>query len=98
MVSADDPFVTPDERCERRGQVTVERDEVAGVEGPVRLLLTPLPDGRILAVGASLEERDEALAGLLGELFLIGPVALLLGVASRVRNRNGRASSGGRDA
>jgi signal transduction histidine kinase len=79
VVSADDPLVTPDERVRAaQGQLTVERDEVAGVEGPVRLLLTPLPDGRILAVGASLEERDEALAGLLGELFLIGPVALLL--------------------
>jgi signal transduction histidine kinase len=79
VVSADDPLVTPDERVRAaQGQLTVERDEVAGVEGPVRLLLTPLPNGRILAVGASLEERDEALAGLLGELFIIGPVALLL--------------------
>ena len=58
VVSADDPFVTPDERVRAaQGQVTVERDEVAGVEGPVRLLLTPLPDGSILAVGASLEAR-----------------------------------------
>jgi two-component system, OmpR family, sensor kinase len=44
----------------------------------VRLLVTPLADGGTLIVGTSLEERDEALNGLLGELFITGPVALLL--------------------
>ena len=41
-----------------------------------RLLLTAAGD-RILVVGASLEERDEALAGLTRELALVLPLALL---------------------
>ena len=57
--------------------------KVEGIDGRARLLATPvaLPENEmklVLVVGASLEERDEALAGLLGELFIIGPVALLL--------------------
>jgi two-component system, OmpR family, sensor kinase len=63
------------------GQFFLER-EVEGIDGRARLLATPIdyptgPHG-VLVVGASLEEREEALAGLLGELFIVGPVALLL--------------------
>jgi two-component system, OmpR family, sensor kinase len=60
------------------GQVMLERSNVQGIEGRVRLLVTPLPAGQTLVVGASLEERDDALGGLLGELFIVGPVALVL--------------------
>jgi two-component system OmpR family sensor kinase len=70
----DEPLVGADARA----RSVMERDDVTGVEGRVRLLVTPLADGGTLIVGASLEERDEALNGLLGELFIIGPVALLL--------------------
>jgi heavy metal sensor kinase len=73
----DQPLVTGDTRS-TAGAVTTERTDVPGVEGRVRLLVTPLADGGILVVGASLEERDEALRGFLTELFIIGPVALLL--------------------
>jgi two-component system OmpR family sensor kinase len=75
------PLVGPDarERAARQGSLTLERSEVQGIEGGARLLVIPL-DGQsgTLVVGASLEERDEALRGFLGELFLIGPAALLL--------------------
>jgi two-component system, OmpR family, sensor kinase len=87
-------LLSPKER-ERAAQapIVVERREVPGpgtevvgystiwVDGPVRLLATPVesPNGRhVLVLGVSLEERDEALRGFLGELVIIGPVALLL--------------------
>jgi heavy metal sensor kinase len=75
------PLVDADARARAatRGALTLERSEVQGIEGGARLLVIPL-DGEsgTLVVGASLEERDEALRGFLGELFLIGPAALLL--------------------
>lgn len=47
----------------------------------MRLLATPV-DARgetlVVVVGASLEERDEALSGFLGELLIGGPIALFL--------------------
>lgn len=59
----------------------VER-EVAGLGGErARLLVTrtSVPSGDlVLVVGASLEDRVEALDGLRSELLIIGPVALLL--------------------
>jgi heavy metal sensor kinase len=64
-----------------RGALFVERSEVRGIEGRARLFATPVGGttrAHVLVVGTSLEERDEALGGLLGELFIIGPVALLL--------------------
>jgi two-component system OmpR family sensor kinase len=63
------------------GQFFLERG-IDGIDGRARLLASPIdyPTGAhgVLVVGASLEEREEALAGLLGELFIVGPVALLL--------------------
>jgi len=66
-------------RASTRGALSLERSDVQGIEGRARLLVIPL-DGQsgTLVVGASLEERDEALRGFLGELLLIGPAALLL--------------------
>ena len=65
-------------RALRDGALRLERSGVPGVEGSVRLLATPA-DGRLLVVvGQSLDDRDEALRDLLGDLFLIGPAALVL--------------------
>jgi len=76
------PLLDSEERARAttQGAFFLERDEVAGIEGRARLLATPVESssGVVLVVGASLDGRDEALGGLLGELFIIGPVALLL--------------------
>jgi two-component system, OmpR family, sensor kinase len=65
-----------------RHTVLAERDHVSGVEGAARLLGTPARarDGQRVAVvvGASLDDRDEALGRLLLLLAIGGPVALLL--------------------
>ena len=67
-----------DFRRARAGPILLELDSVRGFEGGARVLATPVGDTVVLVVGASLEERDEALAGLLGELAVVEPVALLL--------------------
>jgi two-component system OmpR family sensor kinase len=75
------PLVDADARARAsaRGALSLERSAVEGIEGGARLLVVPLEgQSGTLVVGASLEERDEALRGFLGELFLIGPAALLL--------------------
>jgi signal transduction histidine kinase len=82
-LTAERPLLDPARRgrVTSQGAVSFERGGVPGVEGPVRLLALPVesPNGRrVLLVGASLEERDEALRELLGELLVLGPVALLL--------------------
>lgn len=60
----------------------LRREAVPRVDGkPVRLLVTPgHAHGRtvVLVVGASLEDRSEALAGLRAQLLVVGPLALLL--------------------
>ena len=43
---------------------------------PARVLLVPLDDGRVLVVGASLEDQEEALARLATLLLVGGPAAL----------------------
>jgi two-component system, OmpR family, sensor kinase len=56
----------------------IDRD-VAGVEdNPYRLLVVPADGGRTIVVGASLEDRNEALEGLLAAFLVGGPIALLL--------------------
>jgi len=45
---------------------------------PARLLTVPTDDGRLLVVGASTEDQDEALSRLLVLLLVGGPVAILL--------------------
>jgi len=65
-----------------RSRVFTERDRVAGLEGSARLLGSPAraKDGSRVAVvvGASLDDRDEALERLLLLLAIGGPVALAL--------------------
>jgi heavy metal sensor kinase len=76
------PLLATDERDRAtQAPLVVERRDVPGADGSARLLAAPVdsPNGRsVLVLGVSLEERDEALRGFLGELFLIGPAALLL--------------------
>jgi two-component system, OmpR family, sensor kinase len=65
----------------RSGETLLLERAVPGVDGPVRLLARSIatPEGRRIAVvGASLDDRDEALAGLLTQLALFGPLALVL--------------------
>ena len=88
----EEPLVDADSRARAvtNGSLWLELSDVQGIEGRARLLVTPLEDrlcpscpgassrSGTLVVGSSLEERDEALRGFLGELFIIGPAALLL--------------------
>jgi two-component system, OmpR family, sensor kinase len=61
----------------RRGPVVLDRDGVARFDEHLRLLAKPA-GGRVVVVGATREDREEALASL-QEVLLIGlPVALLL--------------------
>ena len=61
----------------RSGPVFVDRDSVTGFDERVRLLARPA-EGRIVIVGATREDRDEALSSLRSVLLIGGPVALLL--------------------
>lgn len=66
--------------CPQR-QLLVERTvQVSGRDEPLplRVLAGCLPDGRVLAVAASLEPQDEARERLLGVLALAAPVLLAL--------------------
>jgi two-component system, OmpR family, sensor kinase len=63
--------------------IMVDRAPFPGSDDPIRVLATPTTDedtGRplVVVVGASLEERADALEGLRRQLYLGGPVALLL--------------------
>jgi two-component system, OmpR family, sensor kinase len=56
----------------------VDRD-VAGLEdNPYRLLVVPAEGGQTVVVGTSLEDRDDALGGLLAAFLVGGPIALAL--------------------
>jgi len=69
------PLVTPEEAVRAQGGSFFLTREVNGE--PMRLLVTPT-----LVVGASLEDRDEALDELLAQLLIVGPLALLLASAA----------------
>ncbi|MEW6582005.1 MAG: HAMP domain-containing sensor histidine kinase [Actinomycetota bacterium] len=73
------PLLTVEERGRaRRGTVVVDRAALPGLDEPARLLATPIDGGRVLVVGTTLADRDEALAGLRQELLIGGPAALVL--------------------
>ncbi len=58
--------------------VRVERVDAPGVDGPARLLARAAAGGgRVVVVGASLDDRDEAVAGLTRLLLVAGPLALV---------------------
>jgi heavy metal sensor kinase len=73
------PLLTPDVLQRARSEtVSVERETVPGLtDNPYRLLATPV-DTAVVVTGTSIEDRDDALAGLLRELLIGGPLALLL--------------------
>ena len=78
-----DPLITPAEAARARSHtVVIDRRAVPGVDGgEARLLATPAQRGerrRVIVVGTSVEDRDEALANLSRLLLIGGPVALLL--------------------
>lgn len=60
------------------GPTFTEIPQLPGLEGPFRVLAAPAGGGRITVVGASLDDRDEALSDLLALLLIGGPVALIL--------------------
>lgn len=76
------PLLEPGELARAaRDRTRLELDEVRGLSGRVRLLAIPVDTRagtRVLLVGASLEDRDEALRDLLSQLLIAGPAALLL--------------------
>jgi signal transduction histidine kinase len=61
----------------KRGPVFIDRDSVAGFDERLRLLARPT-DSRVVVVGATREDRDEALASLGTVLLTGGPIALLV--------------------
>jgi heavy metal sensor kinase len=77
------PLLVPDTLARARaGPVVVDRIRVAGIDGgEARIRAIPVESGgetRVALVGASLEDRDDALDGLLTQLLIGGPIALLL--------------------
>jgi two-component system, OmpR family, sensor kinase len=76
--------LTPYEIARARTEEFVVEHDVRSVEGEIhlsRLLAAPveIDSGTLVVVtGASLEDRNEALEGLLQQLFVVGPIALLL--------------------
>ena len=70
--AAEEPLLTSAQLD--RGRVVVDT-EVGGVD--YRLLATPVDD-RIVVVGEPLDDRDEALDGLLAQLLVVLPIALLI--------------------
>jgi signal transduction histidine kinase len=56
----------------------VDRDVAGREDGAFRLLVVPAGGGRTIVVGASLEDRNDALAGLLTAFLVGGPIALAL--------------------
>jgi two-component system, OmpR family, sensor kinase len=80
-------LLTEEELTRARTQTIVVERSVTGIDGEserARLRATPVTAGDgvlvvlVVLVGASLEDRDEALAGLLAQLVVVGPLALLL--------------------
>ncbi len=73
------PLLTPAElAASAAGEFRTDRDTVAGLPGPVRILAAPIRGSTTVAVVAtSLAGRDAAVADLRGELALSLPVVLL---------------------
>jgi two-component system, OmpR family, sensor kinase len=75
-------ILTGSERARGAAQMIFLRKDVRTVRGedprPTEVLVRPGGDGRLLVVGGSLEDRNEALEGLRAQLLVAGPVGLLL--------------------
>lgn len=76
------PLLTPPELARaRRGAIFFNRPSVPGLDEPARLLAVPIKRGGqtpVLVVGATAQNRAEALATLRTELFVGAPVTLVL--------------------
>jgi two-component system OmpR family sensor kinase len=77
------PLLVSPTEAERalRGRIFLTRNAVPGFDRErVRMLVTPIEGDRplLVVVGASLEDRQEALDGLLTQLAVVGPLALVL--------------------
>ena len=71
---------------------------VPGIEGTARVLVRPLGAGRVVVVGQSLDDRDEALAGLLAAFAVGGPIAVLVASLLGYALAQHGAAAGGGDA
>jgi signal transduction histidine kinase len=72
-----EPLASPDElELARGGSLFLTRGTEDG-EG-LRLLVAPTGEGGAVVAAASLDDRQEALDGLVGQLLVAGPLALLL--------------------
>ena len=72
------PVLTKDELARaRQGPLFVNHDSVAGFDERMRLLARPTDSG-VIVVGATREDREEALSSLGTVLLTGGPIALLL--------------------
>jgi len=77
-VVAGTPLISPAQAAQARdGDLFVTREKEVPLDDPARLLATPV-DAGILVVGAALDEQHEALNGLLAQLLIVGPLAVLL--------------------
>jgi signal transduction histidine kinase len=77
----EDAALEPAEAAEVSSGARFFEREVPGIEGTARLLARTVDAGgrrRILVVGASLQDRDEALAGVVRSFLIGGGVAVLL--------------------
>jgi signal transduction histidine kinase len=75
------PALTPREARAATAEPRLGERSVEGVEGTARVLYRRVAvDGRprVVVVGASLEDRDETLSGLLASFAIGGPLAVLL--------------------
>jgi two-component system OmpR family sensor kinase len=76
------PLLSPTDVATARSGVIILDRAVAAVDGgAARLLAAPVRSGGrdiVVVVGASLEDRREALEGLLAQLLVAGPIALAL--------------------
>jgi two-component system OmpR family sensor kinase len=75
-------ILTAGERARGAAQMIFLGKDVTTVRGeglkPTEVLVRAAGDGRLLVVGGSLEDRNEALDGLRAQLLVAGPVGLLL--------------------
>jgi two-component system OmpR family sensor kinase len=73
------PLLTEAEVAGLRGPRFLERDaQTVDEEVEARLLAVRVPDGRVLVVGASLDDQHEALARLAALMAVGGPLVLIL--------------------
>jgi two-component system OmpR family sensor kinase len=65
------------ERAAHGSRIEPERT-VPGIEGAARVLAQPQPDGGVVVVGQSLDDRDETLSGLVASFAVGGPIAVVV--------------------